>query len=524
MAEEETEAKQEVMGEASFIGKIIACINPDKYADRAKDVGFVDRTGFKKALKENFWQACKDMGKFNLSPISSEEHKIVYDSTSETLEPVYFWILDKMSDIAGKPEKLVDTFISSPGSGHFSELMGKATKMQEEAMKILGSVNTVIKSIINIIYDLKEFEIRLSQYKSSHSKDKVESEAGVLALKQIWMDNVDIKRGRGSLNMLAQDLNFVTIRDAFMLAKTIEEIDDMDLNDRVKRMLKPRIQEFLKWKELSERELTKRYEIQKTYLKSQVNALKLYSRWAKPYLKAALQLEQKEPGRSPDMVTAFNTIRFELTLFSKREFDFMNAVFKKQLPDSFRDAKLKRNYYSCVLIDIYFRGIPQRVGQHYVFGGRAEVTFKAYALNKDETDMLDEKLKESDLNDALTLVSGATEESLEQLKEDIDYYLKKEEEEKKQESMKDVNPFSALLGLEEKKKKPEEEKEKKKTKEIKPDNFIEKMARSLAEVSAKESCFIIFDVYKKAHDMASHPGIEFEAEYEKPGLSKFFGI
>jgi len=220
--------------------------------------------------------------------VPAEEHKLVYDSTSETLEPVYFWILDFTNNLFdGKVEKLVDNFTASPGSGHFAELGARATRMQEEGMKILGSVNTVLKSIMNLIYDLKEFEIRLSHYNISHSEKKEEEDTGFLALKQIWMDNVDVKRGRGSINMLAQDLNFVTLRDAFMIARTVEEVDKMDLNDRVKRILKPRLHEFLEWKKRSEVELRKRFEIEKGYLKSQVNSLKLYTRWVKPYIVSA---------------------------------------------------------------------------------------------------------------------------------------------------------------------------------------------------------------------------------------------
>jgi len=318
------------------VSKVIACINPDKYYEGTP----AQLKKFKSLVKENFWKAVEEA-----KPSATEEHKLIYQSTSETLEPVYFWILDLMNDLfSGKVEKLMDNFTSSPGSGHFSELMGKATRMQEEAMKILGNANTVIKSIINIIYDLKEFEIRLQHYKDSHSEDKEKAESALLALKQIWMDNVDIKRGRGSINMLAQDLNFVTIRDAFMAAKSVEEVDKMDLNDRVKRILKPRLAEFFEWKKRSERELKKRYEIEKTYLKSQVNALKLYSRWAKPYLKAATQLEQKEVGREPSLVTAFNTILLELTLLGKKQVNFEQAIVDKELPESFKKVKLKRDY------------------------------------------------------------------------------------------------------------------------------------------------------------------------------------
>src|SRR3989338_9230988 len=112
------------------------------------------------------------------------------------LEPVYFWIVDMMNNLFGnKVEKLVDNFSSSPGGGHFSELSQKKNILQKNVTEAMGTVNTVIKSIVNIVYDLKDFEIRLAHYDDAKSKDKNKAEAGLLALKQIWMDNVDIKRG-----------------------------------------------------------------------------------------------------------------------------------------------------------------------------------------------------------------------------------------------------------------------------------------------------------------------------------------
>ena len=104
---------------------------------------------------------------------------------------------------------------------------------------------------MNIIYDLKEFQIRLKHYGASRLKNPDESKAGLLSLKQIWMDNVDIKRGRGSINMLAQDLNFVTIRDAFMIADSLNDIKNLDLNERVKRILDVKLSEFIEWKDRS---------------------------------------------------------------------------------------------------------------------------------------------------------------------------------------------------------------------------------------------------------------------------------
>ncbi|MFH1431283.1 MAG: hypothetical protein ABIG37_02335 [Nanoarchaeota archaeon] len=481
------------MPEIENIGKLVAAINPEKYYDFEGLSSNLKK--FKELVKKDFWQAVKDA-----KPKSAEEHKIVYDSSSETLEPVYFWILDFMNKLGGV-EKLIDNFSSSPGSGHFSELMGKATHMQEQSMKIMQTIGVMVKSVINIIYDLREFEIRLSHYKTADSEDKEKKEAGMLALKQIWMDNVDMKRGNGSINAMSQQMNFVTLRDSFMVANSLEKIDELDLNDRVKRILKPRFSEFIKWKELSGKELKKRYDIEKNWLKSQVDSLKLYTRWAKPYLKAATQLEQKDSD-NPALVKAFNTVALELAIIGKSKVNFEQSIIDKKLPQGFSRIKLKRDYYSCVLIDFYFRGIPQKAGQHYVFGGRVEVTFKGYALNNDELKMLKQKMEESDLNEGLRLAENTTGEALETLKDDLEYFLKESEEKKEEKSSEDVNPFSALIGISEKKDK-EKKKDDKKIQEIKKDDYYESVVREVAERDAMENCYNVFDVYKKAHGMQS---------------------
>ncbi len=487
-------------GTSDEIGRILAGVNPDVYYNYDLKSQLNE---FKKKIKSDFSKALGDA-----KPKAGAEYKLVYDSTSETLEPVYFWLLDFVNNAFKKVEKLSDNFASSPGSGHFAEIGARATRMQEESMKIMQTIGVLIKSLVNIIYDLREFELRLSQYKAANSKDKNEAEAGLLALKQIWMDNVDIKRGRGSINMLSQDLQFVTLRDAFMISNSVEEVQNLDLNDRVKRLLEPRVAEFLKWRELSEKELRKRYDIERSYLKNQVNSLKMYTRWVKPYLKAAAQLNQRDFGRNPALVNIFDTMVLQLSIMGTNPFDFGQAVIDKNLPQSFKNMKLKRNYNSCVLIDFFFRGIPQKVGQHYAFGGRVEVKFRSFALNDDEIKMMNLKLEESDLNEAMKLAEGMTTESLESLREDIEYFLKdldeRAKDDKKEQKEGDANPFLALLGLGEKKK-SEKENKKEEIKEIKPDSYVEKMARKLALDSADGLCYNVYDIYKKAHGMASLP-------------------
>ena len=435
-------------------------------------------------------------------------HTLVYDSSSETLEPIYFFILDLMNDCGLAPEKLVDNFTTSPGSGHFSELMGKATAMQQQGSKLMADLNTVLRSVLNIIYDLKEFKIRLQSYDDLNSKDK--SEAARLSLKQIWMDKVDIIKQQSSIKAMALgQAGFQTLIDAFLASKDEKDVNKLDLNDRVKRILLPRIHEFNVWVEHSEKELRKRYEMERTYLKSQVNNLKLYSRWAKPYLKAAQQLEMKESGREAALVKTFNTILLELSLLGKNKLDVKNSALAGDLPTDFQKLKTKRDYYSCILVDFKFRGIPQRAIQqsHYAFGGRAEITFKAYVLNDDELKKIDKELDKSDIEDVLKLIEGTTG-GIEQLQEEINFFLEeKDEEEEKENSKDDSNPFLALIGHYDKKEKTEKKSQTKedKDKPLRKDNWIESThLRPFAAAKAIETAFDLFDIYKKAHGMPSY--------------------
>jgi len=510
------------------IHKLIAAISPDTYCDPSVR----DKT--KKKIKEGLKNGDKDIylkvaeGKGDFEGLAKpyegvsfysydsakkdpfslyglkvpvEKHVLTYDSPSEQLEPVYFWIHDFSASIGLKVEKLIDNFASSPGSSHFSELQGKATRMQEEAMKALGAVNQVMKSILNIVYDLRDFQMRLKLYDKLKSDKPEEKEQALLSLKQIWLDTVDAtKRGTTSIKAMAQQFDFVTLIDGFFATNSLKDVDKLDLNERVKRILKQRVGEFEDWITLSEKELRKRYEIEKTYLKSQYNTVKLYARWIKPYLRAAKKLEQPFYNEA-DLITAFNTVILQLSVMIKSNYDPEDDVNDGILPDSFKNSGA-RKYTPFFLVELKFRSIPQKVGQHYSFGGRADVTFTSYALNDQELKVLKKQLEKDDIDDVMEMIEGATAESLGQLQNDIDELLgndKKKDEKKKKDE--DVNPFTALFEFFKISSKKDDWEE---SKPIPSDSEYEKIIRSQASLVAQEKCFLVFDVYKKSHGMPSH--------------------
>ena len=210
------------------IPQIIGKINPKLYAvngsELLKKYGSIEKIPAEEVKPQAIKYSTKN-DTFELDKGGTESsHTLVYDSNSETLEPVYFYILDLMNDLGLAPEKLIDNFTSTPGSGHFAELGQRATIMQQQATKILGDVNTVLRSVLNIIYDLKEFRIRLEHYKGLKSGNKDERDSSVLALKQLWMDKVDIAKGNSSIKAMALgQAGFQTLIDAFLVARDVKE-------------------------------------------------------------------------------------------------------------------------------------------------------------------------------------------------------------------------------------------------------------------------------------------------------------
>lgn len=447
-----------------------------------------------------------------------ETHKLVYDSPTETLEPIYFFILDLMNDFGFGVEKLVDNFVSSPGSGHFGEMGQRASVMQQQGAKLMGDINTVLRSIINLIYDLRNFEIRLGHYDALDDSDGQRVKAARLSLKQMWMDKVDIQKGNSAIKAMAMGQGgFATLIDAFLVCETEKDVDEIDLNQIVKRILKPRIFEFNMWINESQSELQKRYDIERSYLKSQVASLKTYVNWARPYLRAAEDLQMSQKNRHPALVKMFNTILMELTIIGKRGFGLDWDDHELGVPNIPKSTKFSsdKQYYEIMLVDFEFRGIPQKTQQGYSAGGKTHIMFRGYSLDENQLKKFYEEFDKSDLYAGLELLEGIETDSLMAISEDIERYMKDEKEAGDSRKKKNVkkssdmsNPFLALFGAYNKK--SEKKKiEKKKDEDIVlnyRDKRIEKdyILRALAEATAI-STYTFFDIYKKAHGMVAFP-------------------
>lgn len=451
------------MGDTSDILSKIKDMTPKEKIRELRDaIKEVESPEQRRSLRKLLVDEIKSKGIVKLDNSSQDplEYHITYDTFGQTLEPVYFWTLDFMRNQSGLKldvNKTEEAFEASAGGGFFGELGTRAAVMQDRAMKILEVVNNVLRTIINLIYDLKEFEQRLELYNDSDEKKQQDSskrQAAEYGLKSVWMDQVDIKAGLGSINQLTRgDLQFITLRDAFFQVKSIKEIDKFDLNERVKVLLKKKFQEYDTWKKLSEVELRKRYDLEKHYLKAQVDSLRLYTKWAKPYLRAAQKLGMKEFKTkaglpSPDIISTFNNMQMELKLFGKKEVKLEDVDELKKVA---KKLETKNKYYACLETEFKFRTAPQvaRSGQstHYAHLGVIDIFFRAYILSDDDI----KDIEANEIYEDMEIIEELTDKSMVALQEDLDKYLdeKKEskQEKKKSKGLDLPNPIAGLKEI-----------------------------------------------------------------------------
>ena len=499
---------------AVSIHNLIAAINPDVYCDSevkgevkeiAKKDGYLKAAEKAKPRDSEFMDLAQELfisSPFKLTGIKNpiEKHKLEYDNfAGQNLEQIYFWILDYINREYDNSEKLVDNFASAVGSAHFGEIGQRLTIMQQNAQRNFELANTVVKSIMNLIYSLKDFKLRLSDYEKYHSKEETEKKASLLSLKERWLDLVDARRGQSSIRSLTIQFDFATLLSAFMAAESLNDVKKMDLNEIVKNVLLQRLSEFFKWIEQSENQLRTRYELEKKYLKTQVDSLRLYSRWAKPYLKAAKQLEQRAT-QGPALVTLFETTLLELVLLGEGRYNIEVDISNDNIPKLFRKFT-KKNYKYIVIVELKFRANPQKTqyGGSFSFRGRTEIEFTSYALSQKEIEILKHEMEKDDMGDLVDLIEGATQ-SLETMKPDIEEFLEEKQNKKqsKKEKSEDINPFSTLFSIFKTEKKESSEDSK-----LLKDTAEEKVIRSQAIIKARLECRKFYNTFKDTYNMPS---------------------
>ncbi len=156
-----------------------------------KKAGDKGKDAFLKDLKEKLKDNKKGLSQV-LKGESVGEHDLIYDAFGESMEPIYYWMLDFMKDMQGyKIDKVADFFAASEASGYYGEMGQRRTAMESRiaggggGAGLFGTINLIVKSIINLLFDLKTFDLRLKNYDDLKVKDPLVKKSACEALKGI---------------------------------------------------------------------------------------------------------------------------------------------------------------------------------------------------------------------------------------------------------------------------------------------------------------------------------------------------
>jgi hypothetical protein len=206
-------------------------------------------------------------------------------------QPEYYSVMQMFGALGYRPIRTAESVDPSSLSSLMNMVFEKRKNFEDRVMQLLGSINTVLKSLIAIIYELKELDRNLYLYDELKDTDKDKAEAAELALKRVFLDNVDSRKGGASLSALSRSPTqsqggpgFIDIMSVFYQVKSLKDVQTIDRNEQYKNILKNRYIEYEKWKEINGTDLRNRKNMLLQYLKSQMGSFNLYVDWCSTYL------------------------------------------------------------------------------------------------------------------------------------------------------------------------------------------------------------------------------------------------
>ncbi len=391
-----------------------------------------------------------------LESAKAAEFELSYSAFGKSVEKHFFWVKQYLGPSGKLKYKFID-FTEKKAASVFSAVFGEMTSrkqfIENRIMDMLAKLNTVVKSVAMIVYEMKELDRRLKIFKDL-DEGGAKADSAFLMLKRIWMDEVDIKKGRGSINALSTGaLEFVTLRDAFMAVprtdkeEALKWADKQDLNDRVKRILKERVNEFFDWYPLWKKDLTARRKMLLAYLKTQYETVKLYLSWLRPYMEAVRNLHL-DVGASPaDLVHAFDMMKITLDIWAHDDINV--GAFRIVRPKGSPPILLTKT-------GVKYKSDSKKVKERIIMGEKAEkvinvkmvmslkpilvdmkggrsgvyrytgsvnVKITAYGFLEKEYEEFEKQLKEKQESEEFKAIEDITKSSLDAIKEDLMEYI-----------------------------------------------------------------------------------------------------
>ena len=178
------------------------------------------------------------------------QYNLEYNSPFEKPEKFYGMALNGLRGSFKSVEKIGIDLDASPTSAFFESVSRGRSYAKENVNSGMGLINGIIQTITKLLYSLREFDSILDIFTKLESDNKLDVFAAEQNLRRIFLDEVDFKKGRGGMYQMqtASGMEYTSLADSFLTITELSDIDDLRSNERVKRILKGRFQEYELWK------------------------------------------------------------------------------------------------------------------------------------------------------------------------------------------------------------------------------------------------------------------------------------
>jgi len=377
-------------------------------------------------------------------------YRFIFESPTASVEEIYFWILHHLRVDQGFSgiTKISDIFAASEMSSISGAMQYRLAQQQEKAAQYLRGISDMVKSLFQIVREIRILNEKLKYYTDSKKEDDI-GRVAEIALKGQWVDLVEGgAKNPGSVYGLAQQVGFTIIPDLFFRIKVKKPEDvaravkPIEFNEKIKEVLARKLEQYYIWKEKTEVELTTRRKFILRYLKQHYNTIKLYMSWTIPYLKTIRRLGMgAKHMESAEIVTAFETSKIELEFLSYK-------------PNPMGD------FHPVILATFNYRTMPQMsfMAEGYQKGpihvGQVEVVLRSYIWTSEDMKKYKDYREKSDM-ELIATIDQTIADALDALGKELRDYLdleeadekkEKEDREKKREEEPMLEPFTALFS------------------------------------------------------------------------------
>lgn len=367
--------------------------------------------GFKEELAEEVLH--KEIATGWPEPI--DRVRIINEKYNQSIEGVYFWILDNLREEMEYTEfvKLTDVFAASEHSAFFGVAQQRLGLQQDKVSQFLATIGKMVKELFQLVRELRILDERLEMYDRSYEGD----EPAEISLKGYWIDLVEGgAKNPASVYGMARELGFTTLPDLFFAAPPMPSarvqsyIESLKFNRKVKEVLARKLKTFIIWKEHTYRELKSRKIFTLKYLRQHYDIIKMYMTWVKPYLRNIRRLSMDENKvATPHLIAAFEGSMIEI---------------------EFLALKPMKNGLGYSVMDVHFdyRSRPEMkfVQEGYQRGpvhvGRVVITFRPYGWTKKEVEQY-KKYREREDFELLGTIDSSVQAAYTSMGEELEKYL-----------------------------------------------------------------------------------------------------